>query len=116
MIKIISKPISLDQLKQEAQNLFGNVVKAVVDIDLKIMAINGELHADEEALLIERGSKQNSLWGINLYPEFYGQTDWLEYDSMINLRPSGGNNSRGVDDPAIQKKIMKIVEQLVTEK
>jgi hypothetical protein len=70
MIRVISKPISLAELSEEAQKVFGDMVKVVVDIDQEIIAINGELHADEEAVLLENGSRQHSLWGINLYPEF----------------------------------------------
>ncbi len=115
MIKVISSPFTIQQLSQEAGKTFGDMVKAVVDIEQEIMAINGELHADEEAVLMEQGAKQSNLWGINLYPELYGQEDWLEFDSMINLRPSGGNKSRGVEDPEIRKRIREIVNNLVSE-
>lgn len=91
---------------------FGGLVKAVVDVEKEIMVVNGELHSDEEAFLLQKGSKQENLWGINLYPEAK-KDDWIEFDSMINLRPHQKNLSRGVDDPAIRKKIMKIVNQLV---
>lgn len=70
-----------------AEGLFGNMVKAVVDVDRKVMALDGELRADEEALLLESGSRQESLWGINIYPELEGP-DRIEFDSMINIRPS----------------------------
>ncbi|OGJ39425.1 MAG: hypothetical protein A3A82_00680 [Candidatus Pacebacteria bacterium RIFCSPLOWO2_01_FULL_47_12] len=112
---IISKPITLAQLKLEAAKVFGEMVKAVVDVSLGIMAINGELHADEEALLLQNGSQQKDLWGINLYPDLFGDDDWLEFDSMINLRPSGGNNSRSVDDNKMQILIRKVVNNLVTK-
>lgn len=115
MIQIVSQPISIEELKKHAAKVFGDMVKVVVDVEQQIMAINGELHADEEALLLQHGSKQHNLWGINLYPELYGDIDWLEYDSMINLRPSGGNTSRGVDDVTLQTKIRAIVESLVVE-
>jgi hypothetical protein len=104
--------ISLGELKKMANDRFGDMVKAVVDVTLARMVVDAELHADEEALLIENGSSQNELWGINLYPELNGD-DFLEYDSMINLRPSQGNNSRGVKDAAIRERIRKIVEELV---
>jgi len=116
MIKVISQPIAVKKLAAEAQKVFGDMVKVVVDIDQKIMAINGELHADEEAVLLEQGSKQQDLWGINLYPELYSEKDWLEFDSMINLRPSGGNNSREVENPKIQAVIRQVVNKLVIEK
>ncbi len=111
-MKIIKDKISINELNQLAENMFGNLVKAVVDIEKKIMSIDGELHADEEALLIENGSKQSNLWGINIYPEIKDKNR-IEFDSMINLRPSQGNKSRGVDDPNIRKIIIEIVNNLI---
>jgi len=111
-VKIIDSSISLGELKIMAEERFGNLVKAVVDVERKIMALDGELHADEEALLLENGSRQENLWGINLYPELQG-LDRIEFDSVINLRPSQGNRSRGVDDPVIREKIVQTVTGLM---
>ena len=106
-------PVSLKELKQLAQDTFGNLVKAVVDVEKKVMVIAAQLHSDEERFLLKQGSKQENLWGINLYPHLYPQPEWLEFDSVINLRPAWGNQTRGVDDPATRKKIQKIVHSLV---
>ncbi len=76
------------------------------------MAIDGELHADEEQLLLAEGSQQANLWGINLYPDL-GEDEWVEFDSMINLRPAQGNRSRGVDSREVQERILEIVGRLV---
>ena len=111
-MKIIKKSITVSELNKFAQQRFGNLVKAVVDVEKEIMAVDGELHADEEALLLEKGSRQESLWGINLYPELKG-ADFIEFDSMINLRPSVKNMTRGIDDPKIREKIIKIVNKLM---
>ncbi len=111
-MKIVADKISIKELEKLTENMFGNLVKAVVDIEKKIMVIGGELHADEEALLIENGSKQNNLWGINIYPEIEDE-NWIEFDSMINLRPSQGNKSRGVDNAETQKIIIEIVSNLI---
>lgn len=111
-MKIIEKEITVQELEEMAEKMFGNLVKAVVDIEKEIMAVDAELHADEEAVLLENGSKQESLWGINLYPEISGD-DFVEFDSMINLRPAQGNRGRGVDDLKIQEKIKSIVNRLV---
>ena len=111
-MKIITDSISLDEIKQMAERMFGNMVKVVVDIDKKTIVIDGELHADEEALLLENGSKQHSLWGINIYPQLDGE-DFIEFDSMINLRPSQGNRTRGVDDEKVRKEILGIVNKLI---
>ncbi len=115
-MKVISKEsqISVNELKEMAQKMFGNLVKAVVDTKNEIMAVDAELHADQEALLIEKGSKQENLWGINLYPDLEG-SDFIEFDSMINLRPSQNNRSRSVENPETQKTIIKIVNKLVTK-
>lgn len=113
-ISLIDKPISNAQLKEIASQRFGDMVKAVVDIDTEIMAVGGELHADEEAFLLDRGSRQANLWGINIYPDI-PMPDGLEFDSMINIRPSQNNSSRSIEDQAIQEKIISIVKKLVQD-
>jgi hypothetical protein len=104
--------INLDELQKMAENMFGDLVKAVVDVERELMAVDAELHADEEALLIQNGSNHMNLWGINLYPELEGD-DFIEYDSMINLRPLQANRSRGVEDSALRERIRRIVHELV---
>lgn len=111
-MKIIWEIMTFDELNKMAEERFGNMVKAVVDIEKEIMAVDAELHADEEAELLENGSKQENLWGINIYPEM-PKGEWIEFDSMINLRPSQGNRTRGVDKPEIRQKIVEIVNKLV---
>ena len=92
---------------------FGNLVKAVVDIKLGIIVIDASLHADEEAHLLSSGSNQQDLWGINLYPALNGSEDFIEFGSMINLRPSQGNRSRSVTNPSVREKIRQIVNNLI---
>ena len=111
-MKIITKILSLEELKQMAAATFGDLVKAVVDVDREIIAVDAELHSDLEALLLGSGSKQKSLWGINLYPEMSGD-EFIEFDSMINMRPSQGNRSRGVDDEGARKKIIEVVSKRI---
>ena len=94
------------------EETFGDLVKAVVDLEKGMIAIGGELHSDEEGVLIEQGSSQSDLWGINLYPDA-SQDEWIEFDSVINIRPSQNNRSRGVDNPDIRRKIAAVVNRLV---
>lgn len=114
MIQIIKNSISLNDIKTLAAKTFGDLVKAVVDIDMKIIAIGGELHADEEHALISNGSKQDSLWGINIYPKL-SYPDRIEFDSMINVRPSQGNMTRGVDSKKVKERIISIVQKLIVD-
>lgn len=92
-------------------HFFGDMIKGVVDVSEGKIALDAEMHADLEALLLQEGSRQENLWGFNLYPEMEGD-DFLEFDSLINIRPNQGNRSRGVEDPAIQKKIKEIISLL----
>lgn len=106
--------MTLDDVKKIAQSTFGEMAKAVVDIEKEVIAIGGELHADAEALLLEQGSKQADLWGINLYP---GKTkDMIEYTSLINIRPSVENFSQEIKDPTIRKRIENIVNNMLSNK
>ncbi|MBP1775196.1 MAG: hypothetical protein H6Q86_1202 [candidate division NC10 bacterium] len=111
-MEIITEAIGLHRLREMAVRRFGEMIKAVVDVEQGIMAVDAELHADEEEALLERGSAQANLWGINLYPDVAGE-EWIEFDSLINLRPSQGNRSRGVDDPGTRKRIAEVVSRLV---
>ena len=111
-MKIIETTTTIHEIVQMARVIFGNMLKAVVDVDRNIVAVDAELHSDLESLLLENGSKQNNLWGINIYPELKG-CDMIEFDSLINVRPSCKNNSRSVEDPAIREKIVAIVKKLI---
>ena len=76
------------------------------------MVVDASMHADEEQYLIDNGSKQDDLWGINLYPELDAE-EFIEFDSMINLKPDQKNFSRSVENAGIQKKIITIVNKLI---
>ena len=104
--------ISLDDIRVLAEARFGDMIKGVVDLERGILLLDADLHADQEASLLADGSTQANLWGINLYPDVPGD-DWLEFDSMINLRPSFGNWSRGVDDAATRAAIAALIARVV---
>jgi len=111
-MKILESVISIEDLKKIAAGTFGDLVKAVVDVQTGLVAIDAELHSDLEALLLENGSEQQNLWGINVYPDMEDD-DFVEFDSMINMRPSQGNISRGIDDNKIQGRIVEIVNKWI---
>ena len=109
---IVKEKITVDEIKVMAEHLLGDLVKAVVDVENGILILDAELHADMEAFLLDGGSIQNNLWGINLYPDMEGE-DFIEFDSMINIRPKQGNRSRGVEDVNTQNKIINIVNKKI---
>lgn len=109
-MQILKEIITKDYLNEIKDNYFGDMVEAVVDIDKELLGIDAELHADIEELFIENGSKQENLWGINLYPE---EEDFIEFDSLINIRPRQNNKTRGVNDENTRKKIIEVVNKWV---
>ncbi|MFH1769297.1 MAG: DUF5674 family protein [Parcubacteria group bacterium] len=112
---IIKESITLARLREIAQEGFGDIVKAVVDIEQDIMALSGELHIDEEVKLIEEeGTKKENAWGVNIYPDGKGD-DFIEFDSMINLKPASGNRTRNIENLEIRQKIKNIVRDLIKE-
>ena len=105
--------ISIAELKEMAQNMYDSIVKADVDVAKKIIVVDMGMHADGEAYLLERGSNNADVWGINLHPSKFGTDEFVEFDSMINIRPSQGNRSKGVEDSAIRQTIIQIVNEAV---
>jgi len=113
-MKIVEK-ISLAELKVMASLMFGELVKADVDVAKKIVIIDMPMHFDGEQELLENDSLQQNIWGINLHPNDYGTDDFIEFDSMINIRPSQGNPSKDVLDIEVRKKITDILGEVVYE-
>ena len=113
-MKIVQESINKKELFEMAQTTFGDMVKAVIDVALEELAVDAELNSDLEALFLEQGSKRKNLWGINLYPELESP-EFIEFDSMINIRPSQGNRSREVENKEIREKIVNIINENVEQ-
>ena len=107
--------ITVDELTDMAQKMYGNLVKGVVDIQKQALVVDVEMHVDAEQYLLENGSVQNDLWGINLYPEKFGTDEFIEFDSMINIRPRQQNMSRGVEDEDVRNQIIAFVSEKVKQ-
>ena len=107
------KKIKLSELRELASNLYGDMIKADVDIERKQIVIDAELHADIEQYMLDNGSRQEDLWGINIYPDQYGTPDFIEFDSIINIRPRQCNRSRYVEDTGIRNRIVDIVNEAI---
>jgi hypothetical protein len=113
-LRLVRDQITRAELDLLAKASFGEMVKAVVDVERRTMAVGGELHSDEEAMLLDDGSTQSDLWGINLYTGEQGD-GFIEFDSMINVRPAQGNPSRSVMDASTRARLRAVVTQLVAE-
>jgi hypothetical protein len=110
---MVKDMITKSELESLAHEQYGDIIKAVIDIKQGIMGVGGELHVDIQSLLMEKeNSESQDTWGINLYLDKFGE-DFIEFDSMINLKPALGNKTRRVEDTGIQKEIREIVAKLV---
>ena len=112
-MQTVTDVITVTALAGLAAGQFGELVKAVVDVAQGIMVVSGEMHADEEALLLVNGAKQRDLWGINLYPDRYGSAGFIEFDSVINIRASQDNRSRAVESAETRMAVARVVNRLV---
>ena len=111
-MKILEEEIERGKLKNAKNVLEGGMVKAVVDVDREIIGVDAEMHADIEQMLLANGSSQDALWGINIWFKD-DDDDFIEFDSMINIRPRQGNRSRGVEDPETREKIKAVVAKWI---
>jgi hypothetical protein len=112
-IKIVKDKILLEEVKKMAQEQYGDMVKAVVDVEKEIMAIGGELHADANEILIENEkSDQRNVWGINIYPE-ETENNRIVFDSLINIKPLSNNRTLNVENEEIKNKIKEVVNKLI---
>lgn len=111
-IVIAERRIDRAVLRCLVERHFEDMVKYVVDVARGIAAVGGELHADEEALLLEHGSRQQDLWGANYYPG-RGPEACIEYTALINIRPAQGNRSMVIQDEAVRARVREITSALV---
>jgi len=112
-MKIITEPVDLKAVWVNRETLYEEMMKIVLDVKRGILAVDGELHADLERILMEQGSAQEDLWGANVYPvKGMGHPEFIEYTALINIRPSAGNRSIKISDETIRDKVQHIVERL----
>jgi hypothetical protein len=113
-IVIVDRRIERSELARLAQLFFGDMVKYVVDLERRLAAVGGELHADGEQILLESGSRQIDLWGANYYSG-KGREDCIEYTALINIRPAHGNRGMLIQDPEIRERLREITFALIGE-
>ena len=113
-IVLVDRKLDHSELARLVGAYFEDMVKYVVDIERRVAAVGGELHADAEKLLLEEGSRQADLWGANYYPG-RGAEDCIEYTSLINIRPSQGNRSMLIEDGGIKERVREITFALIGE-
>ena len=111
-IVIIERRIEPAELRRLVELYFGDMVKFVVDVQRRVAAVGGELHADAEQALLAHGSVQADIWGANYYPG-RDPDECIEYTALINIRPSQGNQSMEIQDVETRRAIREIAHVLI---
>ena len=112
-MQIIDKRIEISDLQALNSGYFDDMLKGVVDVKRELLAVDAELHSDLEGLLLENGSSQEDLWGINLIFDEDELDELVEFDSLINIRPKQNNRSRYVEDKSRRNKILEVVAKWI---
>lgn len=108
MILIITKKATEEELQKMAEDLEG-YIKVVVDVKREILTGGGKKHVDGEQILLKEGSHQDDLWGGGFDLESGG----IDYNSMINIRPSQNNFSRDIMSKEIRDIFDTITKKLL---
>ena len=111
---ILSEPTNKETIFKNHNHFFKTMIKAVVDVHNEVLALDAELHADLENILLHEGREQENLWGINLFLE-KEKKDWIDYTALINIRPSMNNRSMDIENTELRQKITDIVCRLIVD-
>lgn len=107
MIHLLESTPTSQQLAEMLEEL-EDYVKLAVDIEQGVAAGGGALHADCEAVLLDRGSNQENIWGADWIP----QVREVRYESFINIRPRQNNPAMTILDPALRARVEAAVRKL----
>jgi len=111
-ILIVRDAVDQKTLEALAGEWHDDMVKGVADINRGVIALGGEWHMDANNVLLADGSKQEDVWGFNIYPNESGE-DAIEYISLINIRPLQGNTEMEIKDETLRARILGIVKEML---
>ena len=103
------EPLSTAEIKRLADEEFGDMVKFVIDLDRRVICVGGGFHSDEEEILLDKGSKQQNLWGANYYPD-RPLGNKLVFTSQINIRPRDGNTKQDIQSADLREKVSELAK------
>lgn len=104
-MKYFDAPLSkveIDSIKGE----YGDYVKITADLENKRIVVGCELHADGEKILLDKGGKNDQIWGGGI--DFVIQE--ISTTAMLNLRPRFDNNSMEILDSKRRNDFISLVK------
>ncbi len=110
MIITKSEPFSKEEI-QKLREQFDSYIKTVIDVEKRICSAGCNRHFESEKILLGQGSKQSNLWGGGIDLE----TEVVDFNSFINIRPTDNNTSNEIQDATIRKKFEELTKYFFKE-
>lgn len=105
MIITKSTPYTKEEI-EKLKEVFDVYIKTVIDIEKKVCSAGCDRHFESEKGLLDRGSDQKDVWGGGIDLE----TNVIDYNSFINIRPTDNNTSNEIQNPGIREKFDKLTK------
>ncbi|MBI3255396.1 MAG: hypothetical protein HYZ63_00310 [Candidatus Andersenbacteria bacterium] len=105
MIVTKSAPFTKEEIEQ-VKGEFEVYIKTVIDIERNICSAGASRHFESEQILLEQGSKQLNVWGGGIDVE----TQTIDFNSFINIRPAQNNKSNEIQDVSIRKQYEELTK------
>ena len=109
-MKFFRGPLRTEEI-EKLQSKWGNYLKLTVDIEKKWLVAGGELHADGEKILLEKGSFQDDIWGGGIDI----QNKLIDATAVLNLRPRLNNDSLEILDSKKRERFIQIIKDYFQE-
>jgi len=110
MIVTKSTPYTIKEIKK-LRELFDSYIKTVIDIKRKVCSAGCDRHFESEQILLNEGSVQSDLWGGGLDLE----TNIIDFNSFINIRPNDGNTSNEIQADKIRERYEELTKYFFKE-
>lgn len=105
MIITKKEPFSKKEI-EKLKEVFDVYIKTVIDIEKKICSAGADRHFESEQILLKQGSDQSDVWGGGIDLE----TNVIDFNSFINIRPNDNNTSNEIQNPEIRKRYEELTK------
>lgn len=109
-MRIVRAPLSPAEIRAFADDIFGDMIKVVVDVRRGWLIAGAVQHADGERQLLELGSQLEDVWGACVFPTRQDGAA-VEYTSMINQDRAANRGHKAIQNPAIQAQVHAVIVQ-----
>jgi len=110
MIITKSQPFTKEEIEKLKEE-FEVYIKTVIDTENKVCSAGMDRHFEGEQILLKQNSKQKDLWGGGIDLE----TNEIDFNSFINIRPRDNNTKNEIQSEEIKKVYKELTEYFFEE-